>query len=124
MAHFAELDNNIVQQVIVVSNEDTLDSQGNESEDVGIQFCTDLLGGVWKQTSYNSNIRKNYAGIGYSYDETRDAFIAPQPYASWVLDENTCWWEAPIPYPTDLVEGEEANWDEDTLSWIVTVMGE
>jgi len=124
MAHFAELDNNnIVQQVIVVDNNDVLDSQGNESEDVGTQFCADLLGGTWIQTSYNNTFRKNYAGVGYTYDETRDAFIPPQPYPSWILDEDTCWWEAPVPYPTGLAEGEEANWDEGTLSWVITVMG-
>jgi len=118
MAHFAQIENNLVTQVIVVDNNDILDEQGNESEELGIQFCQDLLGGTWKQTSYNGNIRKNYAGIGYTYDETKDAFIAPQPYNSWVLDEDTCLWEAPIPYPTD---GNEYNWDESTTSWIERV---
>jgi hypothetical protein len=123
MAHFAQIENNLVIQVIVVDNNDTTDEQGNEVESIGIQFCTDLIGGVWKQTSYNNNIRKNYAGIGYSYDETRDAFIEPQPYASWVLDEDTCQWESPIPYPTDLVEGEFADWSEETIEWVVHTIG-
>jgi hypothetical protein len=115
MAHFAQIENNLVTQVIVVDNNDVLDDQGNESEDLGTQFCTDLLGGTWVQTSYNGNIRKNYAGIGDTYDTTRDAFIAPQPYPSWALDEDTCRYEAPLPYPTD---DKMYVWDEDTTSWI------
>jgi len=114
MAHFAKLENNVVTQVIVVSNQDILDEQGQESEEKGIAFCSNLLGGTWKQTSYNGNIRKNYAGIGYTYDEGRDAFIAPKPYASWVLDETTCQWKAPVDYPTD---GKRYAWNEDTTSW-------
>lgn len=119
MAHFAQIENNLVTQVIVVDNNDILDEQGNESETIGTQFCTDLLGGTWVQTSYNGNIRKNYAGIGDTYDATRDAFIAPQPYPSWVLDEDTCRWESATPYPT-VAEGsaETYVWDEDTLQWI------
>ncbi len=115
MAHFAQIENNLVTQVIVVDNSDTLDEQGNESEVVGTQFCTDLLGGTWVQTSYNGNIRKNYAGIGDTYDTTRDAFIAPQPYPSWVLDEDTCRYEAPIPYPTD---DKIYVWDEELINWV------
>jgi len=120
MAHFAQIENNLVTQVIVVDNNDILDEQGNESEELGIQFCQDLLGGTWKQTSYNGNIRKNYAGIGYTYDETKDAFIKPQPYNSWVLDEDTCLWEAPIPYPT-VEEGstDVYNWNEELVNWIL-----
>jgi hypothetical protein len=115
MAHFAELDdNNIVKQVIVVANEELLDNEV-ESEAKGIAFCQTLLGGNWKQTSYNGNIRKNYAGIGYTYDANRDAFIAPKPFESWVLNEDTCRWDAPIPYPTD---GKPYRWDEDSLSWV------
>lgn len=116
MAHFAQIDeNNIVVQVIVVHNNDCLDSNGNESEAVGATFCQSLLGGNWKQTSYNGNFRKNYAGVGYVYDSQRNAFISPKPYASWVLNESTCQWDAPIDYPTD-----EKNyyWDEETISWI------
>ena len=116
MAHFAQLDeNNVVLQVIVVNNSDCLDENGNESEAVGVAFCQSLLGGNWKQTSYNGNMRKNYAGIGYQYDSTRDAFIPPKPYASWVLNETTCLWDAPTPCPTD---DKMYRWDEPTTSWV------
>lgn len=115
MAHFAQIENNIVKQVIVVSNADTLDENGVENEDIGIAFCSNLLGGTWKQTSYNGKIRKNYAGIGYTYDEGRDAFIAPKPYNSWLLNESTCQWESPIPYPND---NKFYVWDEETTSWV------
>ena len=114
MAHFAKLENNVVKQVIVVSNQDILDEQGQESEEKGIAFCSNLLGGTWLQTSYNGKIRKNYAGIGYTYDEGRDAFIPPKPFNSWLLDEVTCQWKAPVDYPTD---GKIYNWNEDTQSW-------
>ena len=109
MSHWAEIDeNNIVLRVLV----------GNNSEaDEGEAFMNSL-GGTWVKTSYNGNIRKNYAGIGMSYDEGRDAFIAPQPYASWILDEETCRWEPPVPYPTD---GIVYNWDEETTDWKATV---
>ena len=114
MAHFAQLnEENIVTQVIVVANQDTADKDGVENEAIGAEFCTNLLGGRWKQTSYNGNIRKNYAGIGYKYDETLDAFIPPQPFASWTLDENAQW-EAPVAYPTD---GKRYTWNEETLVW-------
>lgn len=96
MAHFAELDNNIVKQVIVVHNNELLDN-GIESEVKGIAFCQSLFGGIWKQTSYNGNIRKNFAGIGYTYDQERDAFIPPKPSeGSWILNEETCLWEEVI----------------------------
>ena len=122
MAHFAQIENNLVTQVIVVDNNDILDEQGNESETIGTQFCTDLLGGTWVQTSYNGNIRKNYAGIGFTYDTTRDAFIAPQPYPSWVLDEDVCQWQAPVPRPED---GNNYIWNEDIINWeIVLPLGE
>lgn len=116
MAHFAQLDeNNLVTQVIVVSNNDC-QINGVESEEVGIAFCQSLFPGtIWKQTSYNGNIRKNYAGIGFTFDAGRDAFISPQPFVSWVLDEATCRWDAPVPYPQD---GKSYRWDEPTLSWI------
>jgi hypothetical protein len=114
MAHFAQLENNVVTNVIVVNNQDILNEQGQESEEVGIAFCSNLLGGNWKQTSYNGNFRKNYAGIGYTYDESRDAFIAPKPYNSWILDEDTCQWKAPVNYPTD---NKKYSWNEETLTW-------
>lgn len=117
MAHFAKLDaNNVVLDVNAVNNNDLLDSNGNENEAVGIAFLVQWSGGYpyWKQTSYNGNIRKNYAGIGYTYDPVRDAFIPPKPYASWVLNEDTCRWDAPTPYPTD---GKRYAWDEATTSW-------
>jgi len=116
MAHFAQLDdNNMVLQVIVVHNNECLDADGNESEAVGVAFCQNLLGGNWKQTSYNGNMRKNYAGMGYTYDQMRDAFIPPKPYPSWVIDETTCRWIAPVAYPTDT---KTYKWDEATLSWV------
>ena len=99
MAHFAELDeNNIVLRVIVVGNDTILDEQGQESEAVGVAFCHSLFGAdtIWMQTSYNGNIRKNYAGMGYTYDQTRNAFIAPKPESEgWILDEATCQWRNP-----------------------------
>jgi hypothetical protein len=110
LSHFAEVDeNNVVTNVIVVHDWDA------PSEAGGIEFLTQLTGHAnWKQTSYNGNIRKNYAGIGYSYDQQRDAFIAPQPYPSWTLNEIRCQWEAPTTYPID---GKTYVWDEPTLSW-------
>jgi hypothetical protein len=121
MAHFAQLENNIVTKVIVVANQDILDENGQENEQKGIDFCSNLLGGTWKQTSYNGNIRKNYAGIGYTYDEGRDAFIAPKPYASWLLDETTCQWKAPVDMPID---DKKYTWDEATTSWVEVPVGE
>jgi hypothetical protein len=118
MAHFAEIDsNNIVLRVLVVDNNDLLDSENNESEALGITYLTDAFGGNWKQTSYNRNFRKNYAGKGCIYDSARDAFYGPQPYASWTLDEDTCIWEAPVTYPDD---GKMYEWDEDTTNWVET----
>ena len=116
MAHFAQIENSVVTQVIVVANEELLEN-GIESKTKGIAFCQSLLGGDWRQTSYNDNIRKNYAGIGFTYDEGRDAFIPPQPYPSWTLNEDTCLWDAPTAMPTD---GKMYSWDEATLSWIET----
>ena len=119
MAHFAEIDeNNLVARVLVVDN---------DQEDRGQEFlATDLgLGGTWIKTSYNtiagvhSNggtpLRKNYAGIGYTYDSVRDAFYAPKPFASWTLDEETCTWNAPTPMPVE--EGKLYTWNEETTSW-------
>ena len=112
MAHWAHLTNGIVDQVIVIDEQTlALGYWGNISE--------------WKQTSYNTKggvhalggtpFRKNYAGIGYSYDSGRDAFIPPKPFASWSLNETTCLWDAPIPMPTD---GKMYKWDEPTISWV------
>ena len=115
MAHFAQLDeSNIVTQVIVVANEELMEN-GAESETKGIAFCQSLFGGEWKQTSYNGNFRKNYAGIGFTYDAQRDAFIPQKPYPSWILNESTCLWDAPTPMPTD---DKRYSWDEATTSWI------
>lgn len=122
MAHFAELgENNVVLRVIVVDNKDTSDANGVEVESIGAEFCRNLLGGTWKQTSYNANFRKNYAGIGYTYDSGRDAFIPPKPYASWSLDEDTARWQAPVAYPAD---GKIYIWDEDTVNWVEVPAGE
>lgn len=118
MAHFAKLDeNNVVLEVNVVHNNELLDENGQESEAKGIQFLISWSGGYsnWKQTSYNGNMRKNYAGIGYTFDAGRDAFISPKPYASWVLNETTCRWSAPTPKPDD---AKTYNWDEATISWV------
>jgi hypothetical protein len=117
MAHFAELnENNQVINVIVIGNNDCLDTNGNESESVGISFCKSLLGEDthWVQTSYNASIRKHYAGIGYTYDAVRDAFIPPKPYNSWILVEETCQWTAPISYPVD---GNRYFWNENITNW-------
>jgi hypothetical protein len=122
MAHFAQLnEENLVTQVIVVANQDTADQDGVENEAIGIEFCTNLLGGKWVQTSYNANIRKNYAGIGYKYDAALDAFIPPQPFASWTLNNETAQWEAPTPYPTD---DKRYTWDEATTVWVEVPVGE
>jgi hypothetical protein len=121
MAHFAKIGNdNIVERVEVVHNNIATDEQA------GITFLQNLYNdtATWKQTSYNTfanthklsgtAFRKNYASVGYTYDETKDAFIAPKPYASWVLNDDTCRWEAPVAYPDD---GERHTWNEDTTSW-------
>lgn len=117
MAHFAEigLDNTVLRVIVVHNNDCLLD--GVETESVGAEFCRSHFGGTWVQTSYNGNIRKNYAGVGYTYDSQRDAFIAPKPYDSWVLNEQTCSWEAPTLAPND---GKIYLWDEATTSWVET----
>ena len=117
MAHFAKLDeNNIVTEVFVVNNEILLKTDGTESEYKGKVFLNGLFGSAtWVQTSYNGNFRKQYAGIGFTYDETNDVFIVPQPFNSWVLNTDFDW-EAPIAYPTD---GKTYYWEEETLSWIL-----
>jgi hypothetical protein len=118
MAHFAQLDeNNLVTQVIVVSNATIGDAPFPHSEALGIAFCKSLFGDetVWKQTSYSESFRKNYAGIGYVFDELLDAFISPQPFESWNLNTDTCQWEAPIPVPQD---GKMYQWNEQDLRWV------
>jgi len=97
VAHFAKIESGVVTEVIVAE-----------------QAHIDTLSGTWVQTSYNGSIRKNYAGIGYTYDSTKDAFIAPKPYASWTLNNTTCNWEAPVSFPTD---EKPYRWDEDTTNW-------
>jgi hypothetical protein len=129
MASFAKIGlNNKVIEVLSVHNNELLDSNGVEQEVNGIDFLTKLTGwSIWVQTSYNNNFRKNHAGIGYTYDEDRDAFIPPKPFNSWILNEDTCRWEAPIAYPitqtqnlTDC-EGNPINdryeWNESTTNW-------
>ena len=111
MAHFAKLGKgNIVEQVIVVSNDIAT------TEQAGVDFLNNLYKtrDVWKQTSYNNNIRKNFAGTGYHYDQARDAFIAPKPFNSWILNETTCQWEAPVAKPDD---GQDYKWNEETKFW-------
>ena len=119
MAHFAEInENNIVTKVIVVHNNELL-LNGEESEVKGMDFCESLFGHRnWVQTSYNGNIRYNFAGVGYTWDSENDAFYAPQPYASWSLDENFIW-QAPVPYPEDASPEKIYEWDEDNLTWKV-----
>jgi len=116
MASFAKIGlNNKVIEVLSVKNEVLHDSNGVEQESIGIDFLTKLTGwAIWKQTSYNSNFRKNHAGIGYTYDEDRDAFIPKKPFNSWVLNEITCQWEAPVAYPTD---GQYYKWNETIKNW-------
>ena len=116
MANFAKIGlNNKVITVNSVHNNELLDSNGVEQEVNGINFLTNLTGwAIWKQTSYNGNIRKNFAGIGYTYDQTRDAFIPKKPFASWILNETTCLWEAPIALPDT---ENRYNWNEETQQW-------
>jgi len=125
MAHFGEINaSNIVIRVIVLDGKDTQDENGNEVESVGAKYLSDGLGGTWKRTSYNTRggvhilggtpFRKNYAGKGYIYDVAKDAFYEPQPYNSWVLNEDTCQWDAPVAMPED---GKRYEWNEDTTSW-------
>ena len=127
MASFAKLNNNIVERVESVVNEVLKDSNGVEQENIGIEFLRTLYNepnAIWKQTSYNTHggihnnngtpFRKNHAGIGFTYDSQRDAFIPPKPFNSWILNESTCNWEAPVAYPTD---GQLYIWNEQTLSW-------
>lgn len=114
MAHFAQLsDDNVVTNVIVVNNAELMDG-GAESEAKGIAFCEELFGGRWIQTSYNATFRRRFAGIGFFYDAQRDAFIPPQPFPSWTLDETACDWIPPVPHPQD---GKLYLWDESAQAW-------
>jgi len=116
VAHFAELNSdNVVTRVIVILNRDTALPDGTEVESIGAAFCQKLYGGTWKQTSYNGKIRKNYAGVGHTYDSSRDAFIPPKPFASWTLDETTCTWKPPVTYPSD---SKMYKWNEDNKQWV------
>lgn len=128
MAHFAKLDeNNVVTQVIVVDNKDTADASGVEKEHIGAAFCERLFGGTWKQTSYNGNKRKNYAGIGFTYNADIDAFVPPKPFNSWLLNEETAQWEAPVAMPEDAGSGNPPKmygWNEETTSWDLIVTPE
>jgi len=114
MAHFAQINSdNVVTQVIVVSNDDCAGGTYPASDSVGAAFCNNLLGGTWKQTSYNNNFRVRYAGIGYAFNEELDAFIAPKPYPSWTLNEDTADWEAPVERPEEGMW----TWNEATQEW-------
>jgi hypothetical protein len=116
MASFAKIGlNNKVIEVLSVHNNELLDSNGVEQEVNGIDFLTKLTGyPLWVQTSYNNNFRKNHASIGMTYDEDRDAFIPKKPFNSWILNEDTCLWQAPVAYPTD---GQKYSWNEENQSW-------
>ena len=126
MASFAKIGlNNKVIEVLSVHNNELLDANGVEQENIGIDFLTKLTGwAIWKQTSYNTfggihtlggtPLRKNHAGIGYTYDEDRNAFIPPKPYNSWTLNETTCQWEAPVALPDT---ENRYNWNEETKQW-------
>jgi len=128
MASFAKIGlNNKVIGVLSVHNDVLKDANGVEQEVLGIDFLTKLTGwAIWKQTSYNTQggvhkldgtpLRKNHAGIGYTYDEDRDAFIPKQPFNSWTLNEDTCQWEAPVALPDD---GKDYKWNEETTSWVL-----
>jgi hypothetical protein len=123
MAHFAKIGlNNKVIEVHVVANDVLKDSNGIEHEINGIKFLTEITyWPIWKQTSYNSTIRKNYAGPGYTYDEDRDAFIPPKPYNSWILNEETCRWDPPVVRPEltneEIEDKKYYNWNEETKQW-------
>jgi len=132
MASFAKLNNNIVERVESVVNELLKDSNGIEQEQLGINFLKTLYNepnAIWKQTSYNTiagihklggtPFRKNFAGIGYTYDSQRDAFISPKPFNSWILNETTCLWDAPISMPNDASIDRRYTWNEQTLNWIL-----
>ena len=116
MATFAKIGlNSKVIESLSVHNDVLKDANGMEQEALGIDFLTKLTGwAIWRQTSYNNNMRKNHAGIGHSYDEERDAFIPPKPYPSWTVDEGTCQWDPPVAFPDD---GNAYDWNEGTQAW-------
>ena len=121
MAYFAKLGTgNIVENVISINNAVITDANGVEQEKLGVDFINKLYNtrDVWKQTSYNNNFRKNYAGIGYQYDQTRDAFIPPKPFNSWILNETTCQWNSPVAMPaTELEDNQYYSWNESIINW-------
>jgi hypothetical protein len=121
MAYFAKLGTgNIVEQVISINNAVIIDANGVEQEQLGVDFINKLYNtrDAWKQTSYNNNFRKNFAGIGYQYDQTRDAFIPPKPFNSWILNEDTCIWNAPVAEPTTVLEDNQYySWNESIINW-------
>jgi len=121
MAYFAKLGTgNIIETVISINNSVITDSNGIEQEQLGVDFINNLYNtrDVWKQTSYNGSFRKNYAGIGFQYDQTRDAFIPPKPHNSWILNEDTCLWNAPFAMPaTELEENQYYSWNESIINW-------
>jgi hypothetical protein len=121
MAYFAKLGTgNIIEKVISINNSVITDANGIEQEQLGVDFINKLYNtrDVWKQTSYNKTFRKNFAGIGYQYDQTRDAFISPKTYNSWILNEDTCRWEAPITKPTTQLEDNQCYcWNESIINW-------
>ena len=133
MASFAKIGlNNKVIEVVALHNNELLDANGVEQEVNGINFLKNLTGwAIWKQTSYNTvanthklggtAFRKNFAGVGYTYDEDRDAFISPKPYPSWTLKETSCQWEAPSPKPNEAETGKDYVWNESTLTWDFTI---
>jgi len=126
MAYFAKLGTgNIVEQVISINNSVITDNDGIEQEKLGVDFINKLYNtrDVWKQTSYNNNIRKNFAGIGYQYDQTRDAFVPPKPFNSWILNEDTCLWNAPVNMPTaELEENKYYSWNESIINWEIKTL--
>lgn len=120
MAHFAEINgDNVVTRVIVVDNKDTSDAFGVEKEYIGAAFCEKLFGGTWKQTSYNNSFRTRFAGIGFTYNSELDAFIRPKPYPSWVLNNETADWEAPVAAPTEELTDPPGMWvwNEEITNW-------
>jgi hypothetical protein len=124
MAHFAELnENNVVLRVIVVHNNELLDENNIEQEQKGIDFCINLFGGTWVQTSYNANFRNVFAGIGMTYDKEKDIFIPNKPFASWVFNPNLGDWEAPVPRP-EITNTLGYKWNEEGLEWLPVIIFE